>query len=217
MRFRPPTPREKAEALHDLKIEGGPVILFVGHLQERKGVDLLIEAFRDVLGTFPDAHLVIVGGPIESVDHSYVAQIHRSIAEYEMDDAVHMVGADDEVVPYMFAADIFCLTSHREGMPNVLLEAMACGVACIAPASAGGDELLHGSIGVVPESNGPADIGEAIVSLLSDPGRRRALSEAALARVRAEYQPKLIASTYEELWCPVLDSPDAGGVDRPVS
>ncbi len=204
VRFHPPSPRQKSEAVHDLKIEGGPVVLFVGHLQERKGIDLLIQAFSGVLDVVPDAHLVIVGGPIESVDHHYVARLDQIIIENGIEDAVVMVGAHDDVVPYMFAADIFCLPSHREGMPNVLLEAMACGVACIAPATAGGDELLYGSAGVIPDSNSPADIREAIVSLLADPDRRRSLTGAALARVRADNRPDMIAAAYERLWDPAI-------------
>jgi glycosyltransferase involved in cell wall biosynthesis len=84
-------------------------------------------------------------------------------------------------------------------MPNVLLEAMACGLTCVAPASAGGDELLFGSAGVIPESNSPADLAGALIDLLADPELRQALGTFAAARARVEHQPERIVADYEAL------------------
>jgi glycosyltransferase involved in cell wall biosynthesis len=198
-RFRPPSAAEKAAAVRDLKIDGGSIVLFVGHLQERKGVDLLIRAFRQVLDTGLDAHLVIVGGPVETIDARYVESLESIVRESGLDERVVFVGPKDDVTHYLFAADIFCLPSHREGMPNVLLEAMACGLTCVAPASAGGDELLFGSAGVIPDSNSPADLARALIGLLTDPELRQTLGTSAAARARAEHQPERIVADYEGL------------------
>jgi glycosyltransferase involved in cell wall biosynthesis len=198
-RFRPPSALEKADAVRDLKINGGTIVLFVGHLQERKGVDLLIQAFGQVVDAGIDAHLVIVGGPVQTVDHRYVESLEAIVRERALDDRVIFAGPQDDVAPYLFAADVFCLASHREGMPNVLLEAMACGLACVAPASAGGDELLYGSAGVVPGSNSPADLAGALIPLLRDPDRRQALGASAEARVQ-DHRPDRIVAAYERLW-----------------
>ncbi|MGD0882240.1 MAG: glycosyltransferase family 4 protein [Acidimicrobiales bacterium] len=208
-RFRPPSDIEKADAVRDLKIDSGPIILFVGHLQERKGVDLLIRAFGQLLDAGLDAHLVIVGGPVETVDHRYVESLETIVREHGMDERVIFTGPKDDVAPYLSAADIFCLASHREGMPNVLLEAMACGLACVAPASAGGDELLYGSVGLIPASNSPADLAGALIPLLGDPDRRRALGTSAAARVR-NHEPGRIIAAYEGLW-PVGGAVPEGG------
>lgn len=198
-RFRPPSSSEKAAAVRDLNIDGGSIVLFVGHLQERKGVDLLIRAFRQVLDAGLDAHLVIVGGPVEAEDARYVESLEVIVRESGLNEHVVFVGPQDDVTQYLFAADVFCLPSHREGMPNVLLEAMACGLTCVAPASAGGDELLFGSAGVIPESNSPADLAGALIDLLADPELRQALGTFAAARARVEHQPERIVADYEAL------------------
>jgi len=199
-RFHPPTDEERAGARHELRIPDGPVVLFVGHLQERKGVDLLLQAFRTVLDHDPNAQLVIVGAPVETADRAYVARLERIVDQIDLGGSVTFAGGQDDVTPYLFAADLFCLPSHREGMPNVLLEAMACGLACVAPASAGGDELLYRSAGVVPPSNAPSDLAEALVGLLDDPDRRRALGEEAASRVRVGHEPEQVVGAYERIW-----------------
>ncbi len=199
-RYRPPSVDEKATALRDLGLDDGPIVLFVGHLQKRKGVDLLIRSFRQVLDAGLNANLVIVGGPIDSVDTHYVEALDEIVRESALSDHVIFVGPQDNVTNFLFAADIFCLSSHREGMPNVLLEAMACGLTCVAPASAGGDELLFDSAGLIPESNSPADLAGALIRLLSDPELRRTLGLSAVTRARQKHRPEQIAADYEALF-----------------
>lgn len=202
LRFHPPSAIEKAAAVRNLRIDSGAIVLFVGHLQERKGVDLLVRAFGQVLDAGLDVHLVIVGSPIETADHRYTEELVAMVREKGINERIIFAGSQNDITPYLFAADIFCLPSHREGMPNVLLEAMACGLTCVAPASAGGDELLFGSAGVIPESNAPADLAGAIISLLADPDLRQNLGRSAAARARGGHQPERIVTHYERLLLP---------------
>lgn len=130
-----------------------------------------------------DAHLVIVGGPVEAEDARYVESLEVIVRESGLNEHVVFVGPQNDVTQYLFAADVFCLPSHREGMPNVLLEAMACGLTCVAPASAGGDELLFGSAAVIPDSNSSTDLAGALIGVLVDPELRRTLGKSAAARV----------------------------------
>jgi len=204
--YHPPSAVEKATAVHNLKINGGSIVLFVGHLQERKGVDLLIRAFRKVLDADLDAHLVIVGGPVETVDARYVESLEAIVRENRLGERVVFVGPQDNAIGYLMGADIFCLPSHREGMPNVLLEAMACGITCVAPASAGGDELLFGMAGLIPKSNSPSDLADALINLLLNPELRRSLGTSAADRAREEHQVERIITSYEELFSAGADS-----------
>lgn len=199
-RFHPPSAAERAAAVRNLRINEGSIVLFIGHLQERKGVDLLIRAFRQVLDAGMDAHLIIVGGPIETVDARYVKSLNMIVSDTALDGSVIFAGPQDDVTPYLFAADIFCLPSHREGMPNVLLEAMACGLTCVAPASAGGDELLFGSAGVIPNSNSAPDLASALIGLLGDREFLQTMGITAAERARGEHQPARIITNYEELF-----------------
>jgi len=198
--FRKPSEDERSSARKMLGIREEMVVLYVGHLQKRKGVDLLIRAFALLREAGLSAQLVLVGEPIDAADREYAESLEQIVIANGLEKSVQFVGAQDDVAPYMFAADVFCLPSHREGMPNVLLEAMACGTACVAPASAGGDELLVDGLGIVPPSNSPADLSAALIAVLNDREVREALGERAANRVRGAFRPADIATAYEDLF-----------------
>jgi glycosyltransferase involved in cell wall biosynthesis len=84
-------------------------------------------------------------------------------------------------------------------MPNSLLEAMACGLPCVAPASAGGDELLDPETGIVPSSNEPAELESALARLAGSSLLRARLGLAARARVQ-RYDVDAVARQYDELF-----------------
>jgi glycosyltransferase involved in cell wall biosynthesis len=87
-------------------------------------------------------------------------------------------------------------------MSNSLVEAMACGLACVAPASAGGDDLLSGGAGVVPPSNSPEDLVTALMPLIGDSELRGQLGKAATSRVQA-YGVSAVVDAYEELYAQI--------------
>jgi phosphatidylinositol alpha-mannosyltransferase len=84
-------------------------------------------------------------------------------------------------------------------MPNCLLEAMACGIPCVAPPTAGGDEVLANGAGNVPPSNDPAHLLDALIDLYDRPDRRATLATAGQVAVR-HLTPDAVAATYEALY-----------------
>jgi glycosyltransferase involved in cell wall biosynthesis len=116
----------------------GPNLLAIGRLAPEKGFPLLLEAFANVRQRYPRAALVVVGsGPEEATLKSQC----RSLG---LEEAVHFPGYVQN--PYIFyaGASLFVLSSHHEGMPNALLEALAGGLPIVAtPASGGIVDLLH--------------------------------------------------------------------------
>lgn len=107
----------------------GPIILSVGAICPRKGTDLLIEAWTKVVQQHPEAELVLVG-PRHDLNNPdlrrFRSKIETLIAESRHPDRVHLLGVRNEMNEIYAAADIVVLPSSREGMPNVVLEAMAC-------------------------------------------------------------------------------------------
>jgi glycosyltransferase involved in cell wall biosynthesis len=116
----------------------GAAWLAVGHLIERKGVHLVIQALR----LFPDVTLLIAGdGPEEGT--------LRKLAQHlGVFDRVRFMGAirHDDLPAYYCAVDALMLASSREGMPNVALESLACGTPVVAAPFAGVNEVVSGAV-----------------------------------------------------------------------
>lgn len=129
-RFRP---LDRAAMRTTLHLEG-PVWLAVGHLIERKGVHITLAALAKV----PDVTLLIAGdGPQE-------AKLRRMAGHLGIADRVRFLGAvaHDDLCTFYNAADVTVLASSREGMPNVVLESLACGTPVVATRVHGTPEVL---------------------------------------------------------------------------
>lgn len=155
-------------------VPSGKIILYVGNLKEEKGCLELVRAFALVAGQRRDATLYLVGrGP----DAGRVAALVDTL---ELKDRVHLVGGMDhpELPRWFNASDVVTLPSFNEGVPNVLLEAMACGVPVVASRVGGIPEI-------VPEHGG----------LLFDPGDTKSLAECLLDALGRPWDANSIAAT----------------------
>jgi glycosyltransferase involved in cell wall biosynthesis len=107
----------------------GQIILSVGAIIKRKGFQYLLEAAAPILKDHrADVRVYIVGG--SGGEQSYVAALRKLVGDLNLDErVVFWGGASHEEIVYLYnAADLFCLFSEREGCPNVLMEAIACGL-----------------------------------------------------------------------------------------
>ena len=131
-----PLPRQAARKT--LGLAGRPLLLSVGNLLPLKGHDLCIDALAELLSDHPESRLVIAGSGPEAAALRQHAR-DRGVAEH-----VQFVGsvAHAELVHWYNAADALLLASSREGWPNVLLEAMACGTPVVATAVGGIPEII---------------------------------------------------------------------------
>lgn len=197
--FRSPTPAERRDARAALGLDETVfAIVYVGHLEERKAVDRLLEAVALLAQDGAAVALVVVGGG-RGLPTDTERELRRRAAEDDLSGLVRFVGVQPDPRPSLWAADALVLPSVREGMPNSLLEAMACGLPCIAPPSAAGDELLDAETGIVPPSNEPEDLIAALRGLAANPALRRRLGDAAHARVR-RFGIDEVAERYGELY-----------------
>ena len=130
-----------------LKLDGGPSIVFVGHLIYRKGVDILLESFRVLCSRCdlnPRLH-VVGSGPLEEWCRKYVSS-------HNLSEKVRFWGSVDELLKFRIlkGADILVLPSRYENLPIVLLEGMAAGKAIVATRVGGVGEIFeHGVNGLL--------------------------------------------------------------------
>jgi glycosyltransferase involved in cell wall biosynthesis len=172
--------------------------VYIGHLRKLKGVDRLIDAFASLRGTHPRACLLLVGAARGASDDAEL-EWREQVEALGLSSSIIFTGNVADVRQPLWAADVFVLPSSREGLPNSLVEAMSCGLACIAPRSAAGLEVLSDQAGLVPASNDPEDLLPSLVEMADDGPLRSQLSAAALARV-ATFDLEAVTDTYEKLY-----------------
>jgi colanic acid/amylovoran biosynthesis glycosyltransferase len=130
-----------------------------------------------------DAELSVVGdGPL-------LEGIKRDVTRRGLDDHVHLVGAvpSDEVVVYYQQADVFCLPSFAEGVPVVLMEAMACELPVVATEITGVPELVEDGVSGYLVTPGRADLLADALSRLTAPELRRRFGAAGRAQVQESF------------------------------
>lgn len=166
-------PQAMAEARARLGLPAGvPVLLTVGNLHEHKGQRLTLEAFALLRQQQPQARLLIVG---EGPDRSWLASRAAALG---LADVVRLVGVvpNTELAGWYSAADVLVLASSREGWPNVLLEAMACGTPVVASDVGGVREIVqHHAVGRVLPERSPAALAGALAELLAQGADRAAV------------------------------------------
>jgi glycosyltransferase involved in cell wall biosynthesis len=170
------TPR--AEARRVMGVDDDAIVIgFVGRLVEQKAPEVLIEAFAATAKVEPRARLALVGsGPLEAPMRALAARL--GIAE-----KIIWLGERD-ARGVLAGFDLFALASRKEGLPYVVLEAMAAGLPLVATTSAGSEILvipgLNGT--VVPADNCQA-FAAALIELVTDPEKRARCGAASRERV----------------------------------
>jgi len=155
---------------------GDLTVLCLGRLVERKGHRFLLEAFAGIEG----ARLVIAG---EGPERGAIEELAERAGVAGRVELTGVVGQDEALRLYR-AADVFCLPSLAEGLPTVLIEAMACAVPVVATRIDGVPELISdGSDGLLCEPGDSAALAGALAQLTEDPGERRRLAVAGREKV----------------------------------
>jgi phosphatidylinositol alpha-1,6-mannosyltransferase len=199
--FRPdPTPSKLRD---ELGLSNKSVIVNVGRLVPRKGQDRLIQALPLVREKIPNVHLLLVG------DGGYRKTLEKLVQEREVKDIVTFVGrvSYGELPDYFRCGDIFAMPSRSrmaglevEGLGIVYLEASGCGLPVIAGNSGGApDALVDGVTGIVVDGTNVNAIAAAIVRVLSDPAKMKAMGEAGNEWVSSGWSWEIWSAKFAQL------------------
>jgi glycosyltransferase involved in cell wall biosynthesis len=189
--FKPATPQEKAMARAKLSL--GPatfVAFYAGRLGPGKGVEYLIKAWKT--NNTPGSVLYILGkGPGE---YEY-----RNLSAG--DNTIRFEGWKDNIRPYLLAADVFVLPSFAEGQPNSLIEAMACGLACIGADIGGINDMITNKVnGLLVAPGNISSLANALSFVLGNSGLRQQIGKAAREHVISHLSIEMIADKYREMY-----------------
>ncbi|MDX1015845.1 glycosyltransferase [Sinorhizobium medicae] len=181
----------------------GTRLVAVGRLERQKGFDLLLEAFSFVAPSVPTAQLTIFG------DGSQRRALEHLAQDLGIGDNVKMPGITKFPLEWVGAGDIFVLSSRFEGFPNVLLEAMTAGLPSIAfDCPWGPSEILSSpNAGLLVPSADVRMLGEAILSLITDPALRNKLSTCGSAAASARYATSSVLQQWDNVIARAVKEP----------
>lgn len=186
---------EEAKALNP----GEKILLHASNFRRVKRVVELIDILRIVVDHRPNVRLIIAGdGPTR-------IEVERKVEALDLCDNVHLLGVKSNMQDIMCSSDVFLLNSTLEGMPLVLLEAMACGLPVITTPAGGIPELVRpGKDGIVTRGFDSEEFAQAVIEMLDDDSLRSKFSQAGRKRVEESFSADKIVRKYEAVFEEVL-------------
>jgi len=160
------------------------IVISVGRIALPKGYEDLVTAFSFLVPSHPNLVLILIGdGPL-------FEEIRNLISRLSLEKNVLLLGARQDVPRLLAASDLYVSSSHWEGLPLTILEAMMAGLPVVATNVGDIPRLITADIGLVIPFHQPRAIADAITVLLRDPARLREMGAAARARAMQDYSPR---------------------------
>jgi glycosyltransferase involved in cell wall biosynthesis len=186
------------------KLGSGPVVLFLGRLHERKGLQLLIPAFAAALqqanvSAAQDSRLLIVGP-----DAGMLAALRELAQAHDVADRIIFTGllTGADKLAALAVADVFALPAVGEGFSMAVLEAMACGLPVILTPGCHFPEAAQAGAGLVVE-RAIEPLREALVTLLTGNARRASMGNRARALIAERYTWPQVAAQLEQVYAAI--------------
>ena len=194
-RFHPIDEKSGLHHFLPLSCQKRKIILSVGRLVKDKDHFTLLQAMKRLLNKKLSFCLVLVG------EGELRGEIEANILRLELQEYVHLLGNRTDVSELMPHADLFALSSLREGLPMVILEAMACGLPLVSTSVGGISEVVKNEVNgflVAPED--PEMLAEKIEYILVHPEVAERMGQENRNKVTAQYSMAVTASRYAQLY-----------------
>ncbi len=175
--------------------KGRLVVGTVGSLKPIKNQSMLIRAVVGLVESGLYVELRIVG---DGTDADRLTELVRSL---RAEPFIHLLGLQDDIPAFLRGLNVFVLPSDTEAHPIALLEAMACGLPCVATRVGGVPEILReGEVGILIEPRDQTALEQALTELIEQPVLRSELGKAARVRVCERYSKEQMVDAYANMY-----------------
>jgi glycosyltransferase involved in cell wall biosynthesis len=183
-----------------------PIIGMVARISPQKDLLTLGRAAARVLDAHPEARFVVVGSvAAEEAHQRHFEQVRKELTRLGVIDSFVFTGFRSDVMRVMMAFDAFVLSTHTEGLPLVLLEAMSIGLPVIATAVNGIPEIIRrDEVGSLFAPSDDAALARHILRVIDDPARGRAMGTQGREFVRHEFSQATFAENLVDMYDELL-------------
>ncbi len=180
----------------------GVVLIIVANLIPYKGHSDLIDALAAVQGQMPEQWTLLCVGRDDGIRSKLEAQV-QSLG---LTGHIRFLGERTDVESLLKGANIGILCSHQEGFANAILECMAAGLPMVATDVGGNAEsVVHAETGLIVPPRNPAALGQAMLSLVSDPAARQRMGQAARKRAEERFSIEQCVEQYDGLYRSLIE------------
>jgi glycosyltransferase involved in cell wall biosynthesis len=178
----------------------------VARIDSNKNHAMLLQAFATLAEKWPALRLVIIGnGPLKS-------QLAAMAEQLEVAQKICLPGSIPRAARYLPALEVFCLTSHTEGMPNVVMEAAAAGVPVVSTTCGGSEELIEcGVTGFLVSPNDAAAMSKHVDLLLANAEQRRSIGQAGREKMCRAFSMQVMGTRMTRIYEEALAARGLGG------
>ena len=204
--FRPCS-SARVELRHELGVAADvPLVGLLARFHPMKDHATFLRAAKIIARARSDVRFVAAGRGVS--DNRALANL---VSDYELQDRVHLLPERSDAPRFLAALDVAVSSSYGEAFPNIVGEAMACGIPCVAT-GVGDSAALVGDIGVIVPPRDPERLAAGIVQLLDlTPDRRATLGDAARQHIMSEFSLDRAARAYEDLYLELASGQTGAG------
>jgi L-malate glycosyltransferase len=178
-----------------------PVVSTLANIRHVKGIDVLVRAAQRVCREIPNVKFLVVGSVLEA---ETMTSLRAQVESLQLAANFHFVGGLTNPFPVLRASNVFCLPSRNEGFSNALIQAMGCGLPCVATRVGGnGEALEEGQSGYLVASEDADAMADRILRFLRDPALAQQMGQTARETVSARFSMDAmmnrLSAIYDEL------------------
>ena len=199
--FKPLSSHEKSALRKRLTLPADRrVLVYTGRLVRYKGVQLLLNVWKEMAQDYPEWDLVVVGTGGTDIDNCE-DELKQFVTDHHLEKRVMFTGGVNNVYEYLQAGDVFVFPSENESFGISVIEAMACGIPVVSSSAGGLSDLIEHEVNGLSFTAGDGDaLKTQLMKMMSERVDAEGMVSAALESVATHYAQEVVAKAYQELF-----------------